>query len=244
MFSMNAYAQEASCAAGRPALWWQALTLPAHGGRLVLEDRPPPHFDAALLAGAALLYAVYGAAMGLYRGYYPAAVSGVKLPLLFLLTLAVSLPLFYALNALAGPRLTPRQWARLLLLASSAQAVALASLAPIALLFTAAAETHGPAAQANYLFLCLLHLAALAACGLVSVGMAALLLRAVAAAQGVRLHGALLAFLAAVYAAVTAQAAWALRPWVGSHAVPYTALRPREGSFPEAVLALITSMFG
>ena len=41
---------------------------------------------------------------------FPAAVSAAKLPLLFLLTLAVCFPPFYAVNGTAGPRLSTRSW--------------------------------------------------------------------------------------------------------------------------------------
>ena len=44
---------------------------------------------------------------------------------------------------------------------------------------------------------------------------------------------------ALLYGVVGAQMSWVLRPFIGSYDVPYRPLRPLEGNFFEAVLALV-----
>ena len=89
--------------------WWDALVRPENAGQLVLEREKRPGFNSFLAAAITALYMLYGVSMGLFRGYYPAAVSGIKLPFIYLFTLGICFPAFYTLNCLYGPRLTARQ---------------------------------------------------------------------------------------------------------------------------------------
>ena len=64
--------------------WWQALVKPEEAARLVLDDSAHPGFIRFLVMAVAALYGFYGPSMGLFRGYYPAVASGLKLPFLFI----------------------------------------------------------------------------------------------------------------------------------------------------------------
>ena len=97
--------------------WWNALVRPESAGRLVLGIEARPGFDRFLIVSLALAYFAYGFGMGIFRGFYPAVVSALKLPFLYILTLAVCVPSLYVLNCLLGPRLGARACLRLLLLA-------------------------------------------------------------------------------------------------------------------------------
>jgi hypothetical protein len=218
------------------ATWWEALVRPDQAARLVVESDAGRGLSRFLTVLVSLLYGLYGTGMGLFRGMVPAAVSGAKLPLLYLFTLAVALPAFYFLNCLAGPRLGFRAVCRLLLLALSANAAALASFVPVAWFF---ALTTG---RAEYNFIVLMHVAVFAISGALSIVVIGVVFRATARHVGLRFRPAFLLGWAMLYGLVGSQMSWVLRPWIGSHDMPYTVLRPIEGSFFEAVFVVIRSV--
>ncbi len=98
---------------------------------------------------ALVLGVVYGAFMGLYGVLRPenASVSqlvatSVKVPLLFLLTLAVTYPSLYVFSALARSRLRAHDTLRMLLVAVSVNLALLASLGPVTGFFTLSTESY------------------------------------------------------------------------------------------------------
>ena len=213
--------------------WWDALAHPEQAGRLVLGTTARPGFTLFLVGIVAVLYSVYGVGMGMFRGGFPALVSGLKLPLLYLLTIAVCFPSFYVLNCLVGPRLGARQNLRLLLMAVSANAVALASYAPVSYFFTATTS------RAGYGFLVMMHVVVFAVSGAASLVVIGIILRATAAEMGMRLRPVLVIMWGGLYGVVGAEMSWLLRPWIGAWEVPYAPFRPIEGSFFESVAALL-----
>jgi glucan phosphoethanolaminetransferase (alkaline phosphatase superfamily) len=216
--------------------WWDVLVHPEYAGRLVLDRDKHPGFNRFLTIGIALLYLVYGLSMGLFRGYGPAIVSGLKLPFLYLLTLAVCFPAFYALNCLSGPRLRVHQCIRLLLIATSANAAALSSYAPFSFFFTVTTS------RAGYGFLVLMHVVVFGASAIASVAVIVLIFRTTAAELKHRLRPLVVLTWVILYALVGTQMSWVLRPWIGSYSGPYTPLRPIGGSFIEAVWNLVMRM--
>ena len=102
--------------------------------------------------------------------------SAVKLPLLFLLTLLVTLPSLYVFSALAGSRLSLTSVFRLLLAMLGVMLTVLASLGPIIVFFGASTE--------SYAFMKLLNVAAATVAG--SLGLAFLIrtLQRLVSAQG------------------------------------------------------------
>lgn len=216
--------------------WWNALTRPDRAGELVMRRVDAPGLDRFLLSLIIVLYAVYGVSMGVYRGGFPAAVSGLKLPFLYVLTLAICFPCFYVLNGLLGSRLDARHCLRLLLLATSANAVALASYAPVSFFF---AFTTSTSSSTGYPFLVLMHVIVFAVAGLSSILVIVLVFRATAAVRGTRVRSAFLASYACLYALVGSQMSWVLRPWIGAWTVTYHPFRPLGGSFAESVWRLI-----
>src|SRR5262245_53030070 len=128
------------------------------GERLAL----PP---ARLLLAALVLGALYGVCMGLYAVLTPGApgleqlaASAVKVPLLFLLTLAVAFPSLYVFSALARSSLGAARTLELLLVAVTVSLAILASLGPVTGFFTLSTE--------SYPFMKLLNVAFFALAGL------------------------------------------------------------------------------
>lgn len=101
-----------------------------------------------VLAGA-LLGAVYGAFMGLYAVLRPANPSvqqlfatTAKVPLLFLLTLVVTLPSLYVFSALSNSKLQLADTLRLLLAVIAVNLALLASFGPVTAFFTLSTESY------------------------------------------------------------------------------------------------------
>ena len=214
----------------------------------------------ALAAGAA-----YGSAMGLYGLLRPGHATwkqvladSVKVPLLFLLTLAVAFPSLYAFSALANSKLRFLDTLKLLLIAVAVNLVLLASFAPVTAFFTVSTN--------SYPFMVLLNCAFFALSGLIGLGVLRRSLREVyagdqparcpdpappgadlatirradeARAEWARVrserHRPERIFVAwfAIYGLVGAQMGWILRPFIGSPGLDFQLFRPREGSFFE-----------
>jgi hypothetical protein len=118
---------------------------------------------------ALLLGATYGFFMGWFSigatgwdGLKQLAASTLKLPLLFLLTLAVTFPSLYVFNALIGCRLDFISTLRLLVAAIVINLAVAASLGPILGFFTVSTE--------SYTFMVLLNVLLLAIAGLIGLG--------------------------------------------------------------------------
>ena len=174
---------------------------------------------AAMSAGAA----IYGAALGQWRGGEQIAYAAVKLPLVLVLTATLTLPFNWMSAWLLGLRVGFVQVAVLTFLALAAAAVLLASLAPVAWLFTVSAPPHSAAARATHNLLYLLHTALVAGSGLAGTAVLWRTLERLAGdrRRARRIFGAWIAG----FALVGGEVAWALRPFVGSVYHPSAFLR-------------------
>jgi hypothetical protein len=202
-----------------------------------------------LIAAALILGVAYGAFMGLYavlRSRAPSVLqllaTMAKVPLLFLLTLAVTFPSLYVFSALANARLRLIGTGRLLLAAIVVNLAFLASFGPVTGFFTLSTESYPFMIVLNVLFFALGGLA-----GLLFLNRA--LLRALApSTTGQDLQEAFRArrvfrVWILIYAAVGAQMGWILRPFIGSPDMPFTLFRARESNFFEAVLRTLRDLF-
>jgi hypothetical protein len=139
--------------------------------RQVVEERDLRDLNVHMLASSAVSLALYGAVVGSSHGFAQALSSAVKLPLLFLATLAICLPTLYLFNLVFGARLSVMQAVTLIMISITVTAVITLAFAPISLFFLITAH--------NYSFFKLLNVAILilaAAVGLrfLTAGMAEL----------------------------------------------------------------------
>lgn len=265
---------------GRFAGWWRDLdrvlrgeaTRGADRGRGVVEVDP-----GGLSVVLILLAMAYGACLGcfaLFKGGGASmpqwAATTVKVPLLFALTLLVTLPSLYVSNALVGSRLRLGSVVRLLAATVGVIVAVLASLGTIVAFFAVSTT--------SYPFMVLLNVAAFGVSG--ALGLVFLLRTlqrlGVARASGSRslpvlevaeeekgdappLEGALdppsaaeppsphvrtvFRCWVALFAVVGAQMGWVLRPFVGDPARPFALLRPRESNVFEAIWRAAWSLF-
>jgi hypothetical protein len=184
------------------------------------------HALSALLA----LSALYGAATGAYAGLAQAISAAIKLPLLFLGTLAICFPGFFVIQVLVGSRLRLQQVLALVLGALSLSAILLAAVVPITafFLFTGA----------NYYFLTLLHVLIVLGAGL--VGMTVLHDGLAFACEKRSVYPkkamTIMKVWAVLFAFVGIQMAWNLQPFVGDRGKPFQLFRHNEGNFYTAVV--------
>jgi hypothetical protein len=177
--------------------------------------RQPPLKLTTLLSTTLLFGITYGAVMGSYAGLAPdrwqqILYSAVKVPLLVLVSFALSLPTFYVLHALLGLADDFRTAVRGLAATQSCLAIVLASLAPFTAFWYVCVAEYRSAITFNGLMFAV---ASLSAQVLLRRHYRALL------AKNPRHRWMLLAWLL-VYAFVAIQLAWILRPFIGDPKQP------------------------
>jgi hypothetical protein len=175
-----------------------------------------------MIAGAA----AYGAVLGMWHGPRLALYCAVKFPMVLFLTTVVTIAFSWMAAALLGLPLSPGQVIVLNLLALGAAATLLASLVPVAWLFTFSAPPPGTSERTTHNLLYLMHTGFVAGCGL-----GGMRLLWIALEETRRPRQAVVAvFLVWIvtYALVGGEVAWALRPFVGSVSAdfPVVFLRP------------------
>jgi hypothetical protein len=222
-----------------------------------------------LAACIVILGMVYGICMGtfaLFRVESPSlhqvVASMIKVPLLFFLTLLVTLPSLYVFNALVGSRLTLSMVVRLLIASLGVMVAVLASLGPIVAFFSVSTT--------SYPFMVLFNVLVFGVSG--GLGLMFLLQTlhrlSVAGSQGGSSAGTgpaepatepaeppapagpldplenrvlsghvktVFRLWVIVFGLVGAQMGWVLRPFIGNPALPFTWFRGRESNFFQAV---------
>jgi len=174
--------------------------------------------------------ALYGAAAGAYAGAAQAVAAAIKLPALFLGTLAICFPGFFVVQVLVGSRLKLAQVLALILGALALSAILLAAVVPVTVFFLLTG--------ANYYFLTLLHVVIVLSAGL--VGMITLHegLAFACEQRGVypKKAMAIMKVWAVLFAFVGIQMAWNLQPFVGDRGQPFRLFRHNEGNFYTAIV--------
>jgi hypothetical protein len=109
----------------------------------IIGERDLPKLILRMLLTSAISLAAYGAVLGASNGWLQSLVSTVKLPLLFLATLAICLPTLYLFNLVFGARLSVLQACALIMVAITVTAVLTFAFAPISLFFLITARSYG-----------------------------------------------------------------------------------------------------
>ena len=190
----------------------------------------------------------YGAVIGFSHSWLQALSSAIKLPIVFLLTLAICLPTLYLFNLLFGGRLSARQVLALMLSAITVTAIFTLAFAPISFFFLVTAQ--------SYAFFLLLNVAILAltsmlglqflVSGVQRINVLALQYEAPTGEQDEQWTPAarrprfasmgLLHLWLILYAFVGTQLGWTLRPFFGYQALPFQLFRSIEGNFYTGVV--------
>src|SRR2546430_12387871 len=134
----------------------------------IIEERELRGLAGQMLASSAASLAVYGLVLGASNGFAQALSSLVKLPLLFLATLAICLPTLYLFNLVFGARLSMMQAVTLILVSVTVTAVLTLAFAPISLFFLISAHSYSFFKLLN---VCILVLTAVVGLRFLTVGM-------------------------------------------------------------------------
>ena len=178
---------------------------------------------------------------GRVDGWKYALAAAAKLPVLFLLTLAICLPLLYVLNVLIGPRARFNVILGLLMASIAVTSIVLASCALIVLFFMLSTK--------SYPFIILLNVFVFTLAGGYGVWFLRRGMYAIASAapedqsgesfnDGVR---TIMNWWLITYGLVGTQMAWILRPFVGSPH-PFSFFRPQESNFYMNLVHVIQSL--
>jgi hypothetical protein len=127
----------------------------------IIAERDLGRLTRQLLTSSVVSLAIYGAVLGASNSWAQAASSFIKLPVLFLATLAICLPTLYLFNLVFGARLSVMQALTLIMVCITVTAVLTLAFAPISLFFLITAP--------NYAFFKLLNVAILALSALVGL---------------------------------------------------------------------------
>ncbi|MGI5147139.1 hypothetical protein ACQEVC_12275 [Plantactinospora sp. CA-294935] len=127
----------------------------------IVEERDLGALTGQMLASSAIALACYGAVLGAFHSVLMALTSAVKLPLLFLVTLAICLPTLYLFNLVFGARLSVRQAISMVMVAITVISMLAVAFAPISLFFLITAP--------DYAFFKLLNVAILSLSALVGL---------------------------------------------------------------------------
>ena len=201
---------------------------------------------------AVLLGAIYGISLstfGIFQGSESAGLQMLaviaKVPLLFVLTLAVTFPSLYVFAALQRLPLDMGNTLRLMLLANVVHLAVIASLGPVFAFFAASTD--------SYAFMKLLNVAFFVVGGVLGFvilrGATRTMFEATAEdessmASTTERTSRVLRAWCFVYGVVGAQMGWLLRPFIGSPDLPFELVRKRDGSIFSGILRSITELFG
>ncbi|WP_433128763.1 hypothetical protein ACQPWW_02675 [Micromonospora sp. CA-240977] len=109
----------------------------------IVAERDLNPLTGRMLASSAIALACYGAVLGAFHSPLMALTSALKLPLLFLVTLAICLPTLYLFNLVFGARLSVRQSLALVMVAITVTSMLAVAFAPISLFFLITAPDYG-----------------------------------------------------------------------------------------------------
>lgn len=204
-----------------------------------------------MLFSSTVALAGYGAVMGVAHSMLQALASALKLPLLYLVTVAITLPTLYLFNLLCGGRLSARQVLALALAAITVTSALTLAFAPITLFFLMTAW--------NYEFYKLLNVAVLVLTGTIGLlflvdGMrnmnnvtdsdsAAATANQVKAGSRPRAANMTLLYIwLALFGFVGTQLGWTLRPIFGDPGLPFQLFRSIESNFYAGVAEAIFNL--
>ncbi len=179
----------------------------------------------ALLISSSVFFALYGAIIGLSSGGLQIVASAIKLPALYLITLAICLPTLYFPNVITGSKRSFGQYLALLLASMSIIGVMLFSFAPIILFFCLSIK--------DYRFFQLLNVVVFTITGLIGVNVfyRSLIYINEQDSENPKKRTAMIRGWLVLYGLVGSQLGWTLRPFFGTPDKPFELFRPLESNF-------------
>ncbi len=179
---------------------------------------------------------IYGLVMGCYSGFLQAITAGIKVPVLFLLSLLICFPAFFIIQFILGSKMHLPQMIIIILSGFILTAAIMVSFAPIVVLFVL---TGG-----NYYFLQLLHVAVFALAGIFGMKMVLDALKYSCEQKNVypRTGVEVFRFWVIILAFVGIQIAWNIQPFLAEKTEGYNLFKKYKGNFYTAVIYSIQQL--
>ena len=180
----------------------------------------------------------YGIVMGSFHGFFQAIAAGVKVAVLFDLTILICFPAFFIIQYVLGSKLKLGQMISIILSGFVLSLSIMVSFAPIIIFFLL---TGG-----NYYFLQLLHIAIFIFSGLFGMKTVIDALKFSCEKQNIypRVGVTVFKFWVVILAFVGIQLAWNLRPFLGDEGKPFKLFRKYEGNFYTALIYSFKQLAG
>lgn len=202
----------------------------------------------------------YGLVIGMSHSVWQALSSASKLPILFLLTIAICLPTLYLFNLFYGGRLSVRQVLALCLAATTVTSAMMLAFAPITLFFLITAQSYAFFVLLNVMIFTLTGITGLQVLvdGTKAINRLGQQAEPTAAATSTteaskeKLRAAppatanmqLLYIWLGLFAFVGTQLGWTLRPFFGDPGTPFALFRSLEGNFYGAMINVLLMLLG
>ncbi|HTY59310.1 MAG TPA: hypothetical protein VMF59_10845 [Bacteroidota bacterium] len=204
---------------------------------LASEDHPGRRIVRMALLFTGLTF-FYGVIMGCYSGFLQALTAGVKVPVMFFLSLLVCFPAFFLIQFILGSRMKLLQMSAVILAGFVLAGAIMVSFTPIIVFFVL---TGG-----NYHFLQLLHVGVFVVAGGFGMKMIVDALKYSCEQKNVYPQTGVVVFRfwVVILAFVAVQLAWNLRPFLAKRDEPYALFRNYEGNFYTAVIYSFQQLIG
>ena len=179
---------------------------------------------------------LYGVVMGSYSGALQALTAGIKVPVLFLLSLIICFPAFFVLQFILGSKMLLSHMTIIILSGFVLTSAIMLSFTPIIILFVL---TGG-----NYYFLQLLHIAVFAVAGIFGMKTVLDALKYSCEQKNVypKTGVEVFRFWAVILAFVGIQLAWNLQPFLAEKTEGYAMFKKYKGNFYTAVIYSIQQL--
>lgn len=180
---------------------------------------------------------LYGIVMGSYNGILQSLVTGIKIPCLIFLSLLICFPALFVIQYMIGSTMTLYQMANIILSGFIVFTTIALSFAPIVLFFMVTGN--------NYAFLKLLHVAIFTFSGIFTIKTIINGLKFSCEKKNVypKLGMTIFKIWIVIFAFVSSQLAWNLRPFIGNRDLPFELFRERESNFYVAVIQSVANLF-
>jgi len=180
---------------------------------------------------------VYGIVMGSYNGYLQSMVTGIKLPCLIFLSLLICFPALYVIQYMIGSTMTLAMMTNILLSGFIVFTTIALSFSPIVIFFMITGD--------NYAFLKLLHVAIFIFSGIFAIKTILKGLSFSCEKKNVypKLGLTIFKIWIIIFAFVSSQLAWNLRPFIGSQDLPFELFREHQSNFYVAVMQSVAGLF-
>jgi hypothetical protein len=179
---------------------------------------------------------LYGLAMGSYHGFEQAISAGIKIPVLFSLSLIICLPAFFIIQYTLGSRLKLFQMIAVICSGFVLTTAIMVAFVPIVVFFLLTGS--------NYYFLQLLHILIFIIAGIFGMKTIVDALKYTCEKKGVypKIGVEVFKFWVVILGIVGIQLAWNLRPFTGDKGKPFALFRNYEGNFYTAVIYSVNQL--